>query len=143
VRSCHRGARLRRIVSQTTNIRQKGLMRRPLSEIIKEMACTLLTDPGSVPSSEAAHVSLLLAHAAWERATRPRTRGPDYHPLLRQFESSNPNLWSELKSADAEALVVELTAYKQAHYSNDRRQIVVCGMRGDNVRVEWIDPQTT
>jgi hypothetical protein len=80
-------------------------------------------------SSEAAHASLLFAYAAWDRATRPRTRGPDYHPLLRQFDSSNPNLWSELKSADAEALMVELIAYKQAHYPNDRRQIVVRNAR--------------
>ena len=115
-------------------------MRRPLSEIIKEMSCLLLTDPARVPSSEAAHASLLFAHTAWERATRPKIPGPDYRPLLRQFEASNPALWNELKSADAEALVAELTAYKQAHYSDDHRQIIVCGMRGDNVRVEWIDP---
>jgi hypothetical protein len=115
-------------------------MRRPLSEIVKEVGCLLLTDPERVPSSEAAHASLLFAHTAWERATRPKAPGPDYRPLLRQFEASNPDLWTELKSADAEALIAELTAYKQARYPNDYRQIVVCGMRGDNVRVEWIDP---
>ena len=91
-------------------------MRRPLSEIFKEMGCLLLTDPERIPSSEAAHASLLFAHAAWERATRPTTPGPDYRPLLQQFEASNPGLWSELKSTDAEALVAQLTAYKQARY---------------------------
>ena len=115
-------------------------MRRPLSEIIKEMACIVLTNPAAEPSSEAAHAPLLFAHAAWERATRPTARLPDYHPLLRQFQASNPALWSELKSADAEALVTELMAYKRAHYSDDQRQIVVCGMRDNKVRVEWIDP---
>lgn len=117
-------------------------MRRPLSEIIKEMACTVLANPASVPSGEAAHATLLFAHAAWERATRPTASLPDYHLLLRQFHASNPALWSELKSADAEALATELIAYKQAHYPDDQRQIVVCGMRDDNVRVEWIDPPT-
>jgi hypothetical protein len=67
-------------------------MRRPLSEIIKEMACTVLTDPERVPSSEAAHASLLFAHTAWDRATRGNERGPDYLRVLRQFETSNPNL---------------------------------------------------
>ena len=118
-------------------------MRRPLSEIIKEMAGTVLSDPEAVPSGEAAHASLLFAHVAWNRATGPKAPGPDYYPLLRQFEASNPGLWSELTSSDAEALVAELTTYKQAHYPNDHRQIVVCGMRGDNVRVEWIDPPAT
>lgn len=115
-------------------------MRRPLSAIIKEMACTLLANPAGVPSGEAAHTSLLFAHAAWERATRPTASLPDYHPMLRLFHASNPAMWSEFKSSDAEALVMELIAYKQAHYPDDQRQIVVCGMRDDNVRVEWIDP---
>jgi len=118
-------------------------MRRPLSEIIKEMASTLLTDPERVPSGEAAHASLLFAHAAWDRATRPTARAPDYQPLLQQFQASNPTLWSELKSSDTEALVVQLIAYKHAHYPDDHRQIVVRGMRGDNIRVEWIDPSAS
>ena len=116
------------------------VMRRPLSEIIKEMACTLMADPERVPSSEAAHASLLFAHAAWERAARPKAQGPVYRLVLRQFEVSNPAMWSELKCSDSEALIAELVAYKQAHHPDDRRQIVVCGMRGDNVRVEWMDP---
>jgi hypothetical protein len=104
------------------------------------MASTVLTDPEGVPSGEAAHASLLLAHVAWERAARPSTRRPDYHPVLRQFEASNPNMWQELKSSDSETLIGSLITYKRIHYPNDDRQIVVCGMRGDNVRVEWIDP---
>jgi hypothetical protein len=115
-------------------------MRRPLSEIIKEMACLVLTDPERVPSSEAAHATLLFAHTAWDRATRRNGRGPDYRSVLRQFEASNPNLWNELKSSDCESLITSLVTYKRTHYPDDHRQIVVCGMRADNVRVEWIDP---
>ena len=118
-------------------------MRRPLSAIIKEMSLTVLCEPDLVPSSEAAHAALLFAHVAWNRATDLKTPSPDYRSLVRQFEASNPGLWNELKSSDAEALVTRLTAYKQAHYPNDHRQIVVCGMRGDNVRVEWMDPPAT
>ena len=117
-------------------------MRRPLSEIIKEMSCTVLSQPEAVPSSEAAHAALLFAHVAWNRAAALEVRGPDYLPMLRQFEVSNRHLWKELKSLDAEALITELVAYKQAHHPNDHRRVVVCGMRGDNVHVEWIDPPT-
>ena len=115
-------------------------MRRPLSEIIKEMSCSVLTQPGAVPVSEAAHAALLLAHVAWNRAEALVLAGADYRSMLGEFERSNRHLWDELKSSDAESLIAELVEYKQVYYPNDHRQIVVCGMRGDNVRVEWIDP---
>ena len=114
-------------------------MRRPLSAIIKEMSLTVLCEPDLVPSTEAAHAALLFTHVAWNRATDLKAPVPDYRPLVRQFEASNPGLWNELKSPNADELVTRLTAYKQVHHPNDHRQIVVCGMRGDNVRVEWID----
>lgn len=117
-------------------------MRRPLSAIIKELSLTVLRQPEAVPSSEAAHAALLFAHVAWNRSRAIGVSATDYGPMLRQFEASNPRLWNELKSSDAELLIAELAAYKQAHYSNDHRHIVVCGMRGDNVHVEWIEPPT-
>lgn len=116
------------------------IIRRPLSAIIKEMAQILLIHPERVPSSEAMHASLLFAHAAWARATSPKGPPFDYRRILRRFQASNPGFWSELKSLDTEALVRELVGYKHAHFREDRRQIVVCGMRGNNVHVEWFDP---
>lgn len=118
-------------------------MKRPLSEIIREMACTVLSEPEAEPSSEAAHATLLFAHVAWNRAAAFGAPDPDYRPMLQEFEASNPRLWDELTSSDPEALVTELTAYKQAHHPNDHRHVVVCGMRGDNVHVEWIEPPTS
>jgi hypothetical protein len=117
------------------------IIRRPLSAIIKDMAQILLVHPERAPSSEAVHVSLLFAHAAWARATGPNGLPFDYGRILRHFQASNPGFWSELKSSDTEALVMELVGYKQAHFRDDRRQIVVCGMRGNNVHVEWFDPE--
>jgi hypothetical protein len=118
----------------------KEIIRRPLSAIIKEMASILLAYPERVPSSEAAHASLLFAHAAWARTTSPKEPPLEYARVLRHFQASKPGLWSELKSSDTEALITELVAYKQAHFRDDHRQIVVCGMRGDNVHVQWFDP---
>lgn len=117
-------------------------MRRPLSEIIKEMACTVLRQPEAEPSAEAAHAALLFAHVAWNRAAALGPFGPDYRPMLQEFEASNPGLWNELTSSDAEALIAELMTYKLAHHSQDRRHVVVCGMVGAKVHVEWMDPPT-
>lgn len=78
-------------------------MRRPLSEIIKKMACAVASQPEAEPSFEAAHAALLFAHVAWNRAAGFGAPDPDYRPMLREFEASNPRLWDELKSSDAEA----------------------------------------
>lgn len=110
-------------------------MKRPLSAIIKEMAFTVLRRPGAPPSTEAAHTALLLAHIAWNRPTDTRT--PDYRQMLSEFEASNPDLWDELTSNDPDELIAELAAYRELHHRNDRRYLVVCGMRGDDVHAEW------
>ena len=78
------------------------------------MACTVLRQPEAQPSSEAAHAALLLAHVAWNRAAGFGT--PDYRPILREFETSNPSLWNELTSSDAEVLIAALARYKQVHH---------------------------
>jgi hypothetical protein len=38
-----------------------------MSDIFKEMALTLFRVPKAIPSSEAAHATLLLTHVAWNR----------------------------------------------------------------------------
>jgi hypothetical protein len=119
-----------------------GLMRK-LSEIIKEMACAVLKEPAAVPSSEAAHAALLMAHVAWNRPNGLAAGHTAYADMLRQFERSKPSFWSELNSSETEALIAQLVAYKEHHHRHDRRQVVVCGMRGGNVHVEWVDPTNT
>ena len=37
------------------------------------------------------------------------------------------------------ALIAQLRQYKESHYPDDKRWIVVCGMRMDNVHVEWTE----
>jgi hypothetical protein len=53
-------------------------MRRPLSAIIKEMSLTIFGHPEAVPSSEAAHAALLLAHVAWNRSRAIATPSVDF-----------------------------------------------------------------
>ena len=53
-------------------------------------------------------------------------------------EADNPALWNEFKSNDINAMIDELVEFKRAHYPNDRRRILTCGMLDFNVHVEWL-----
>jgi hypothetical protein len=53
---------------------------RKLSEIMKEMAGTLLRNPAGVPSSEAVHVALLFANVAWNECVGLDHASSDFSP---------------------------------------------------------------
>jgi hypothetical protein len=113
---------------------------RKMSELLIEMSERLLRNPGTPPSSEAAHVALMFANFAWNETVgldHPRTA---YRPAWEQIEASNPELWSELKSNDVDALIDELVRYKREHFRDDQRRILTCGIPNGNVRVEWLPP---
>jgi hypothetical protein len=113
---------------------------RKLSAILKEMADALLRDPGGVPSSEAAHVALLFAHVAWNEGVGLGHARGGYRNVWEAIEAENPALWDEFKSNDTDAMIDELIRYKKAHYPDDRRRILVCGMVPGKVHVEWLNP---
>ena len=106
-----------------------------MSEIMKELALTSFRAPQAVPSSGAAHAALLFAQVAWNRALGHDMQA--YKELLKVFLRSNPNLWSELRSRDAETLIETMRQAKEQRYVADRRVVIVCGMRDGNVHVEW------
>lgn len=110
-----------------------------LSGIVKELAESVFRDPRAVPSSEAAHMALLLVHVAWNRALRQPLPEAQYRPMLEELEQTDPELWNELADNNTEQVVDRLMALKQARYPRDDRVIQVCGMRGGNVHVEWYD----
>ena len=112
-----------------------------MSEIFKEMALTLFRNPKSIPSTEAAYAALLFTHVAWNRAVGETFTDGECRKVLRTFEKSRRSLWAELRSRDWHVMINELIAYKNAHYPNDQRIVVVCGMTAKkNVHVEWMDP---
>ena len=113
---------------------------RKMSEIMKEMSETLLRKPGGVPSSEAAHVALLFANVAWNESVGLDHAREGYRNVWETIEAENPQLWNEFKSNDIDAMIDELVRYKKAHYSDDRRRILVCGMVPGKVHVEWLNP---
>jgi hypothetical protein len=113
---------------------------RKMSEIMKEMSETLLRNPDGVPSSEAAHVALLSAHVAWNESVGLDHAREGCRNVWETIEAENPALWNELKSNNIDAMIDELIRYKKAHYPNDRRRILVCGMVPGKVHVEWMNP---
>ncbi|ESQ14406.1 MAG: hypothetical protein N838_24085 [Thiohalocapsa sp. PB-PSB1] len=111
-----------------------------MSQIFKELALTVMKDQKSIPSSEAAHTALLLANAAWNRANGEEFTDHECKRIIRKFEKSRRSLWIELRSRDWKALINELIQYKNENYPEDKRIVVVCGMREGNIHVEWKQP---
>jgi hypothetical protein len=115
-----------------------------MSAIFKEMALTLFRVPEAIPSSEAAHATLLLTHVAWNRALGETFTDAECRRILRQFEKSRPALWAELRSRDWKAMINDLIAYKKEHYRDDKRIVVVCGINPKkNIHVEWHYPASS
>jgi hypothetical protein len=113
---------------------------RKLSEVMKEMSQSLLRNPRRVPSAEAAHVALLFAHVAWNESVGLDHTREGYRNVWETIEAENLALWDEFKSSDISAMIDELVRYKQTHYPDDRRRILVCGMVPGKVHVEWLNP---
>jgi hypothetical protein len=116
---------------------------RKLSEILKEMSESILRDPSGVPSSEAGHVALLFANVAWNECVGMDHARESSRNVWETIEAENPALWSEFKSNNIDALIDELVRYKKAHYPDDQRRILVCGMVPGKVHVEWLNPAAT
>jgi len=110
-----------------------------LSAIVKEMAVRVLKSPNSVPSCEGAHAALLFVNVAWNKSLGNTDAYKNYRKVLDELEGSNPALWNEFKTSDHKEILADLTRYKEEYYPDDSRIIVVCGMRADNVHVEWAD----
>lgn len=111
-----------------------------MSEIMKEMAESLLRNPRKVPSSEAAHVALMFANIAWNESVGMDLGREGYRQTWEAIEAENPALWNELKANDSDVLIDELVQFKKDHYPDDQRRILVCGFVKDKVHVEWLPP---
>lgn len=111
---------------------------RKMSEILKEMSEVILREPSTVPSSEAGHVALFLANAAWNESVGLDHAREGYRNVWETIEADNQELWNEFKSNDINAMIDELVEFKKTHYPDDQRRILTCGTRNGNIRVEWL-----
>ena len=111
-----------------------------MSEIMKEMSEQLLRNPGGVPSSEAAHVTLMFANIAWNETVGLVHARKGYRSVWESIEAENPEMWSEFKSNDVDAMIDQLVQFKKKHYPDDQRRILTCGIPDGKVRVEWLNP---
>ena len=113
---------------------------RKMSEIMKEMSEQLLRNPGGVPSSEAAHVALMFANIAWNETVGLVHARQGYRSAWESIEAENPEMWSEFKSNDVNAMIDDLVQFKKKHYPDDNRRILTCGIPDGSIRVEWLNP---
>jgi hypothetical protein len=113
---------------------------RKMSEVLEEMSKLLLRHPRKVPSAEAAQVALFFANAAWNECVGLTDSREGFRHVWETIESENPELWNEFKSNDINAMIDELVEYKGAHYPNDQRRILTCGIAEGRIRVEWLGP---
>jgi hypothetical protein len=111
-----------------------------MSELMKELSERLLRQPDSAHSSEAAHVALMFANIAWDKAVGLDHAIEGYRSAWEMIESENPEMWSEFKSNDIDGMIDELIEYKQQHFPDDQRRILTCGIPNGNIRVEWLHP---
>lgn len=111
-----------------------------MSEMLREMSERLLRFPSRVPSSEAAHIALFFATAAWNESVGLAHARDGYRSVWETIEADNPPVWSEFKSSDVNAMIDELVRYKRTHYPDDRRRILVCGILDGKIHVEWLRP---
>jgi hypothetical protein len=110
-----------------------------MSDIMLEMAQVLLREPSKVPTSEAMHVALFFANAAWNESVGLGESREGYRNVWETIEDDNPELWNEFKSNDIDAMIDELVRYKKEHYLEDRRRILTCGIPDGKIRVEWLN----
>jgi hypothetical protein len=111
---------------------------RKMSEILKEMSERLLRNPGGVPSSEAAQFTLMFANIAWNETVGLGHPREGYRSAWETIEADNPEMWSELKSNDVDAMIDELVQFKKQHSPDDQRRILTCGMIDGRIHVEWL-----
>ena len=109
---------------------------RKMSDIMKEMSERLLHRPNDAHSSEAAHVALMFANIAWNKSVGLGQPTESYRPAWEMIEAENPEMWSEFKSNDVDAMIDELIQFKMRHHPNDQRRILMCGIPDGNIRVE-------
>jgi hypothetical protein len=107
---------------------------------MEEMSKIVLREPDSA-SFEADHVAIFLANAAWNECVGLEQERHTYRNVWETIEADKPDVWSELKSHDVDALIDELANYKRKHYPGDMRRILSCGSTPHGtLRVEWLPP---
>ena len=113
-----------------------------LSELIKDMAWSLLKDPGAIPSPPAAQAALTLANVAWNSAVGDTVLPDDYGKVIEQINRKDTTFWAELRCDDIGKLVAELVEQKRKRYPNDLRRIIASEMRPEgNLRVHWVEQE--
>jgi hypothetical protein len=115
---------------------------RKLSEIIKEMAWSVLKDPDAIPSRPAAQAALMLASVAWNSSAGDTISRDECRQIFEQLTYGDVTPWGELRCDDTDQLIAELAERKRERYPNDVRRIIGTEVNAEgNIRVHWVNPE--
>jgi hypothetical protein len=80
----------------------------------------------------------MFANIAWNESVGLTHGRKGYRSAWETIEAENPEMWSEFKSNDVDAMIDELKRFKEQRYPDDRRRILMCGIPDGKIRVEWL-----
>ena len=80
----------------------------------------------------------MFANIAWNETVGLGHARETYRSAWEVIEAQNPEMWSEFKSNDVDAMIDEIKRFKEQHYPEDRRRILSCGIPHGSIRVEWL-----
>ena len=81
----------------------------------------------------------MFSNIAWNETVGLVNARNGYRSAWESIEAENPEMWSEFKSNDVDAMIDELVQFKKKHYPGDQRRILTCGIPDGSVRVEWLN----
>ena len=71
----------------------------------------------------------MFANIAWNETVSLGHARKGYRSAWEMIEAENPELWSEFKSNDVDAMIDELVQFKKQHYPDDQRRILGIKLR--------------
>jgi hypothetical protein len=81
----------------------------------------------------------MFANIAWNESVGLGHARESYRSAWEIIEADNPELWSEFKSNDVDGMIDQLKRFKEKHYPDDQRRILLCGIPDGSIRVEWLN----
>lgn len=114
---------------------------RKLADLLMEMAKSILRRPKRTPSEVSMAASIGLATAAWNASVLKGGAHKLADAVSNNLDWEGMKPWSEHCSGNVRDLIDVLVAYKQVHFPDDEREVLIAEMSPDgDLRVHWKPP---
>ncbi len=111
---------------------------RKLADLLMEMSKSILRHPDRAPSELSMAASIGLATAAWNASVLGTDANDLAQGISDNLDWGNVRPWFEHRSGNVRELVDALVAYKETHFPDDGRKILIAEMSPDgDLRVHW------